>query len=71
MAQRVAGILGHRAVGASGTGIGERQRDAGGQALERYVDEALLRGWDPGAAKPPAVASSDDGEEGLSTAVLE
>ena len=51
--------------GFSGADLAGLMRSVTSYSLERYVDEALLRGWDPGAAKPPAVASSDDGEEGL------
>ena len=35
-------------------------------ALERYVDDALLDGWQPGAAKPQAAGGTDaDVAEGL------
>ncbi len=37
-------------------------RSATSYSLERYVDEALRNGWEPGAAKPASVAGGADGE---------
>ena len=49
------GALASVTAGFSGADLAGLVRSATSFALERYVDEALLKGWSPGAAKRTAV----------------
>ena len=52
--------------GFSGADLAGLVRSATSYALERYVDEALLQGWEPGAARPAAgSAAAQDDASGL------
>ena len=50
--------------GFSGADIAGLMRSATSYALERYVEAALLEGWEPGAAKPAGASSAAAGGEG-------
>ena len=55
------GALARVTEGFSGADLAGLMRSATSYSLERYVEEALQQGWEPGAAKPARLASGDDG----------
>ena len=58
------GALSRVTYGFSGADIAGLMRSATSYALERYVDEALLNGWEPGAAKKADAAAGSGGAGG-------